>query len=109
MKKKQIVEINENYRDFYDLRKRTVSDKDLRDKAFDIAKNLKYDGYQHGISTNSYEYFNEGSAGTFTQNRNYESEAETNSISTRLKQANYYKYNKRKVYSSFSGNLWSEN
>ena len=32
--------------DFKDLNKRTVADNILRDKAFNIAKNLKYDGYQ---------------------------------------------------------------
>ena len=32
--------------DFKDLSKRTPSDKILRDKAFDTAKNPKYDGYQ---------------------------------------------------------------
>ena len=31
------------YGDFKDLTRRTVSDKILRDKAFNIAKNLKYD------------------------------------------------------------------
>ena len=35
--------------DFKDLARRTVSDKILRDKAFNIAKNLKYDGYQRGL------------------------------------------------------------
>ena len=34
------------YGDFKDLAKRTVSDKILRDKAFKIASNPKYDGYQ---------------------------------------------------------------
>ena len=34
------------YGDFKDLKRRTASDKVLRDKAFNIAKNLKYDGYQ---------------------------------------------------------------
>ena len=34
------------YWDFKDVTKRTVSEEILRDKAFDIAKNLKYDGYQ---------------------------------------------------------------
>ena len=33
------------YGDFKDLAKRTASDKILRDKAFNIAKNPKYDGY----------------------------------------------------------------
>ena len=35
------------YGEFKDLTRRTVSDKILRDKAFNIAKNPKYDGYQH--------------------------------------------------------------
>ena len=33
------------YEDFKDLPGRTPSDKIFRDKAFDIAKNSKYDGY----------------------------------------------------------------
>ena len=33
------------YGDFKDLAKRTASDKVLRDKAFNIAENLRYDGY----------------------------------------------------------------
>ena len=36
------------YGDFKDLTKRTVPDKVLRDKAFNIAKNPQYDGYQRG-------------------------------------------------------------
>ena len=34
------------YGDFKDLNRRTAADKVLRDKAFNIAKNSKYDGYQ---------------------------------------------------------------
>ena len=37
------------YGDFKDLAKRTASDKELRDKAFNFAKNLKYDGCQCGL------------------------------------------------------------
>ena len=37
------------YRDFKYLRNRTTSDKILRDKAFNIAANPKYDGYQRGL------------------------------------------------------------
>ena len=33
------------YEDFKDLLTRTAADKVLRDKAFNIAKNLKCDGY----------------------------------------------------------------
>ena len=34
------------YGGFKDLTRRTTSDKKLRDKAFNIAKNQKYDGYR---------------------------------------------------------------
>ena len=37
--------------DFRYLAKRTASDKVLRDKAFNIAKNPKYDGYQRGLAS----------------------------------------------------------
>ena len=33
------------YGDFKDLARRAASDKSLRDKAFNVAKNTKYDGY----------------------------------------------------------------
>ena len=39
------------YGDFKDLKRITFSDKILRDKAFNIAKNLKYDGYQKGLAS----------------------------------------------------------
>ena len=45
------------YRDFKDLAKRTASDKVLRDKAFNIAKNPKYDGYQRGLASMVYKFF----------------------------------------------------
>ena len=45
------------YRDFKDLRRRTASDKILRDKAFNIAKNPKYDGYQRGLASMVYKFF----------------------------------------------------
>ena len=39
------------YGDFKDLKRRTGSDKCLRDKAFSIAENLKYDGYERGLAS----------------------------------------------------------
>ena len=42
---------------FKDLKRRTFSDKVLRDKAFNIAKNLKYDGYQRGLAYMVYKFF----------------------------------------------------
>ena len=37
------------YGDFKDLTRRRASDKILRDKQFNIAKNPKYDAYQRGL------------------------------------------------------------
>ena len=45
------------YGDFKTLAKRTASDKVLRDKAFNIAKNPKYDGYQRGLASMVYKLF----------------------------------------------------
>ena len=45
------------YGDFKALAKRTASDKVLRDKAFNIAKNQKYDGYQRGLASMVYNFF----------------------------------------------------
>ena len=45
------------YGDFKDLAKRTASDKVLRNKAFNIAKNPKYDGYQRRFASMIYKSF----------------------------------------------------
>ena len=44
------------YRDFKDLARRTASNKILRDKAFNIAKNPKYDGYQRVLAFIVYNF-----------------------------------------------------
>ena len=49
------------YEDFKDLTRRTVSDKILRDKAFNIAKNPNCDGYQRG-NASVYKFFDKNSA-----------------------------------------------
>ena len=49
------------YGEFKDLARRTASDKVLRDKAFNIAKNPKYDGYQRGLASMVYKFFDKSS------------------------------------------------
>ena len=46
------------YGDFKDLNRRTAADKVLRDKAFNIAKDKKYDGYQCRLASVVYKFFN---------------------------------------------------
>ena len=45
------------YGDFKDLTRRTASDKVLRDKALNIAKNPKYDECQRGLASMVYKFF----------------------------------------------------
>ena len=54
------------YGEFKDLTRRTASDKILRDKTFNIAKNAKYDGYQRGLASMVYKIFNKKSSGRAT-------------------------------------------
>ena len=49
------------YGDFKDLTKRTASDKILRDKTFNTAKNAKYDEYQRGLASMVYTFFDKKS------------------------------------------------
>ena len=60
------------YGDFKDLKRGTASDKILRDNAFNIAKNPKYDGYQRGLASMVYKFFDKKSTGNgiFKNNNN---------------------------------------
>ena len=44
------------YGDFKDSARRTAADKFLRNKAFNIAKDPKYDGYQRGSASMVYKF-----------------------------------------------------
>ena len=49
------------YRDFKHVKRRTYSNKILRNKAFNVAKNPKYDGYQRGLASMVYKFFDKKS------------------------------------------------
>ena len=48
----------------------TASDKVLHDKAFNIAKNKKYDGYKRGLSSMVYNFFDKETSDTGIKNKN---------------------------------------
>ena len=54
---------NMAYVDFKGLKRRTACDKILRHKAFNIAKNPKYDGYHRGFASMVYKFFDKKSTG----------------------------------------------
>ena len=83
-----------------DLAKRTESDKVLRDKAFEIASDPKYDGYQRGLASMVYKFFDKKSSGSGV-------DAEPNyQLANELHRQIIRKFKKRKVYSSFRDNIW---
>ena len=55
------------YGGFKDLAKITASDKVLREKAFNIAKNLRYEGYQRVLASMVYKFFD--SSGVMLANK----------------------------------------
>ena len=58
------------YGDFKDLTRRTASGKILRDRAFNIAKNPKYDVYQRGLASTIYKFFDKKTSGGGIKNEN---------------------------------------
>ena len=96
------------YSDSKDLTKRTVADKILKNKAFDIAKDPKYDGYQRGLASMVYKFFDSkiaspdkksiGSGAKLTP-QNEQLAEELHKPIIRI-------FKKRKVYSTFKDNIW---
>ena len=84
-----------------DLAKRTQSEKVLKDKALKIASNPKYDGYQRGLASMIYKFFDEKSSGSGIANEpNYQ-------LANELHKPIIKNFKKRKVYSSsFRDNIW---
>ena len=52
------------YGNFKDKDRRTASDKSLRDRAFNIAKNPGYDGYQRELASMVYIFFDKKTKGS---------------------------------------------
>ena len=85
------------YGDFKDLTRRTASDKILSDKAFNIAKNPKYDGYQRGLALMGYKFFDKKTPGSSIKNENMSDQQ----LAEELHKPGIRKFNKRKVQSFF--------
>ena len=58
------------YKDFNDSARRTASDKKLRDKAFNIAKNPKFDEYQRDLASMVYKFFDKKTSDSGIKNEN---------------------------------------
>ena len=91
------------YADHKDLINRTKSDKVLRDKAYDIASNSEYDGYQRGFVSLVYKFFDKKSMGSGTVKDTTKSSSSI--LADELHKSLIKKFEKRKVYSQFKDNI----
>ena len=91
------------YGDFEDLKRRTYSDKVLGDKAFNIAKNPKYDGCQRGLASMVDKFFDKKSKGSGIANNKIKQNLQ---LAEELHKPIIRKFKKRKVYSGFRDNIW---
>ena len=89
------------YSDSKDLTKRTIADKNLTNRAFDIVKDPKYDGYQRGLAFMVYKYFESNVSGSGAKLI-----PENEQLANELHKPIIRKFEKRKVYSTFKDNIW---
>ena len=97
------------YADHKNLINRTKSDKVLRDKAYDIASNPECDGYQRGLGSMVYKFFDKKSMGSgIKKDTTKSSSLERSSLilAGELHKPVIKEFNKRKVYSQFKDNIW---
>ena len=108
------------YANHKDLMNRTKSDKVLRDKAYNIAGNPGYDGYQRGLASMVYKFFDKKSMGSDTAKPNSlerilkdtakpsSLERSSSILADELHKPVTKNFNKRKVYLQFKDkdNIW---
>ena len=94
---------NMAYGDFKDLARRTSSDKVSRNKAVNIAKSPKYDGYQKGLASMIYNFFDKKFAsGSGAANNEIKQNLE---LAEELDKPIIRNFKKRTIYSEFKENI----
>ena len=88
---------------FKDLKRRTFPDKGLRDKAFNIAKNPKSDGYQRRLVSMVYNFFDKESKGSGIANNEIKQNLQ---LAKELNKPIIRNFKKRTVYYRFRDNIW---
>ena len=98
------------YGDFKDIARRTASDKFLRDKAFNITRSPEYDGYQRGLASMVYKFFDKKAASLLDKSVSSSGvniEVKHNEqLAEKLHKPIIINLKKRTVYSGFKDNIW---
>ena len=79
----------------------------LKNKAFDTAKYPKYDGYQRGLASMVYKFFDKKSEGSGAKHVNTKLIPQNEQLADELHKPIIKKFKKRKVYSAFKDNIWA--
>ena len=101
------------------MENRLISDQKLRNSAYEIASNPKYDGYQRGLASLVYKFFDskvapldkktmsgKGIANHTAKPSSLERTGNNKFLAEELHKPVIKKFNKRKVYSKFRYNIW---
>ena len=101
------------------MENRLISDQKLRNSAYDIASNPKYDSYQRGLASMVYKFFDskvapldkkamsgKGNAKHTAKPSSLERRGNNKILAEELHKPAIKKFNKRKVYSQLRDNIW---
>ena len=94
------------YVKYKDVENRLISDQKLRNSAYDIASNRKYDGYQRGLAGMIYKFFDSKVAPLDKKTMSGKGIKNNKILAEELHKPVIKKFNKRKVYSQFRDNIW---
>ena len=89
--------------DSKDLTKRTIADKILKNKAFNISKDPNYDWYQRGLASMVYKFFDKKSEGSGV---NTKLAPQNQQLAEELHEPIIKKFKKRKIHAAFKDNIW---
>ena len=93
------------YAKYEDVENRLISDQKLRDKTCDIASNPLYDGYQRGLVSMVYRFFDSKVAPLEKKKESGKGIKNNKILAEELHKPAIKKFNKRKVYSQFRDNI----
>ena len=88
------------YTKYKDVENRLISDQKLKNSAYDNASNPEYDGYQRGLASMVYKFFDKKSMGSGIARDS------SSILADKLHKPVIKKFNKRKLYSQFKDNIW---
>ena len=96
------------YADYKDLVNRTQADKVLKDKAYEIASNPKYDGYQRGLASMVHKFFDKKTRSEMRRAERTQRVSGINNVklADELHKPVIEKFDRQKVYSLYQDNIW---